>query len=188
MSTRHSFKDFLGKNVLILGGLGAGKTRLTARLLEEAVQLGYVEDITLVDMAPATLEAKGRKIGGRISELTGVSRIRYLAPYWVETPRLKAKSADELLRLVRLNRERIEPLIEEFLDEPSTILIINDVSIYLQSGSADLVLSAMKAAKTFIANGYLGEFFAFNHGTGVSKKERELMDLLANHVDRVIWL
>jgi len=170
--------------------VGAGKTRLTARLLEEAVDLGLSKEITVIDMAPRTQEIRGRVVGGRLSEVTeACGRVRYLAPRRVETPRLSASSAEELLRMVRLNAERIGPLLEEYLRRPTPILFINDVSLYLQSGSIDPVLRALRRAETFIANGYYGEYFAReDHGTGISRRERELMDLLASQVDIVIRL
>jgi hypothetical protein len=183
----YSFQNLLGKKVLITGDVGAGKTKLTLELLGEAIELGFRDRITVIDMAPATTIVGERKVGGRMSELTGaVKEVRYLTPQRVETPRLKADSADELLFLVRLNEERIRHLIEEFINDPSPILFINDVSIYFQSGSGDPIFAAAEAAETLIANGYYGGYFAFDHGTGVSKVEKELMDRLAHHMDVLI--
>ncbi|MCW3979343.1 MAG: hypothetical protein NWF12_06295 [Candidatus Bathyarchaeota archaeon] len=158
-------------------------------LLEEAVELGYSKDITVVDMAPETEEIEGKSIGGRLSELTEASeKVRYLTPNKVEMPRLKATSAEHLLSMVQINAERIKPLLETYLVTPSPILFVNDISIYLQSGSLEIVLEAARQAETFIANGYYGEFFSNDHGTGVSKIERDLMDRLASHMDEVIRL
>ncbi len=189
MSTRYAFKDLLGKKVLIAGDVGAGKTKLTVGILDEAVEMGYGEKITVIDMAPATTMVKGRKVGGRLSEFTEASkRVRYWAPDKVETPRLRAESAEELLHLVNLNKERIEPLLRRYLKDPSPILLINDISIYFQSGRAELILSALKVAETLIANGYYGDYLAFDQGTGVSKVEKNLMDELTKRMDIVIKL
>jgi hypothetical protein len=68
------------------------------------------------------------------------------------------------------------------------MLFINDISIFFQSGSSKAVLSTIEASETFIANGYYGKYFAFDHDTGVSKTERDLMDLLASKMDKVIDL
>jgi len=183
----YTFQNLLGKKVLITGDVGAGKTKLTLELLEEAIELGFSDKITVIDMAPETTMVRGRKVGGRLSELTETLReVRYLAPQRVETPRLRAGSANELLYLVRLNAERIRLIIEEYINDPSPILFINDISIYFQSGSDDLIFAAAKAAKTLIANGYSGRYFTFDHGTGVSKVEKDLMNRLADHVDVLI--
>jgi len=183
------FTELLGKKVLIIGEVGAGKTKLTLRLLTEGVNLGYAQDITLIDMAPATVMRRGRKVGGKIREFTdAVKKIRYLTPAKIETPRLSARSAGELLELVRINKERIDPFLDTYIKEPTKILFINDVSIYFQSGTYDNVLSAVMKANTLIANGYYGKFFAFDYGTGVSARERELMDKFAEKMDIVIKL
>ena len=181
------FTELLRKKTLIMGDVGAGKTRLTVRLLTEAVNLGYAREITLIDMAPATVIREGRKVGGKIREFTDAAKkIRYLTPQIVETPRLSAHSSDELLQLVKINKERIDPLLKEYLENPTKIAFINDMSMYFQSGAFDLILSVARKADTFVANGYYGEFFAFDFETGVSKIERDLMDKLAQHMDIVL--
>ena len=189
MSEKGSFTDYMGKRTLIIGDVGTGKTKLTVELLEEAIKISHGEEITIIDMAPATTFVKGRKIGGRLSEHTeATKRVRYLTPEKVETPRLRAESSEELLDLVRLNEERIRPLLMKYIESPTPILFVNDISIYLQQGSAEPVLSASKKAETFIANGYYGRYFAFDYGTGVSKVEKELIDTLVEEMDIVIRL
>ncbi len=186
---KHSFSELAGKKTLIMGNVRTGKTKLTVELLEEAVGLGISKDITIIDMAPRTKMVKGLSIGGRLSEFTATLKdVRYLVPTEVMTPRLEAHSAKELLSMVKLNVERIRPLIENYVERPTPVLFINDVSIYLQSGSAELVLAVAAMAGTFIANGYYGEFFSKDHGTGVSRRERALMELLASRMDVVIRL
>ncbi|MFB0543264.1 MAG: hypothetical protein ACETVR_00635 [Candidatus Bathyarchaeia archaeon] len=186
---KHSFSGLLGKKTLITGTVRTGKTKLTVDLLEEAVGLGYSALVTVIDMAPESVTVGGKSIGGRLSEFTeACQEVRYLTPHRVETPRLTAKSAEELLNLVRLNAGSIKPLLEEYIEEPSPILFVNDISIYLQSGSTEPVLEAMVLAETFIANGYYGEYFREDLETGVSGIEREMMDQLASHMDTVIRL
>jgi hypothetical protein len=181
------FTELLGKKILIMGDVGAGKTRLTLRLLNEAINLGRAREITLIDMAPSTVIREVRKVGGKIGEFTdAVKKIRCLTPQVVETPRLSAHSSDELLKLVKINKERMDPLLKEYLENPTKIAFINDMSMYFQSGAFDLILSVARKADTFVANGYYGKFFAFDFGTGVSKIERDLMDKLAQHMDTVL--
>ncbi len=70
MSVKYAFNDVVGKNVLISGDVGVGKTKLTIELLEEAVALGLSAKITIIDMAPATVYIEGRKIGGKLVEFS----------------------------------------------------------------------------------------------------------------------
>jgi len=187
ISSPLSFRQCLGRKVLILGDVRTGKTKMTVKLLSEAVRAGYGKDITVIDLAPATTKVRGKKVGGRLSELMSLPKeLRYSAPAKVETPRLSASSADQLLALARTNHEAITPLLEEFLTAPSSILFVNDVSLYFHSGTADLMFKAAERAETFVANGYYGRYFAFDYETGISKKEHELMDLLAAKMDKVV--
>jgi hypothetical protein len=188
-SSHPSFRELLGKKALIIGDIGTGKTELTRRLLEEAIDLGYSEEITIIDMAPERVVIDGMPFGGRLFRATERHRgVRYLVPPRVETPRLKATSAEELRSLVLLNAERIRPLLEEYLASPTPILFINDASIYLQGGSLHPLLEAVERAETLIANGYYGECLSEDLGTGVSSVERRLMERLASYMDVVISL
>ncbi|MCW3988612.1 MAG: hypothetical protein NWE88_00895 [Candidatus Bathyarchaeota archaeon] len=185
----HSFNDLKGKRTLIRGNVRTGKTRLTVRLLEEAVRLGLAEAITVIDMAPRSQEHEGGSVGGRISEYTeAYKQVRYLSPERVETPRLRADTPEELLSLVELNGENIRPLLQEYLENPTPILIVNDVSIIFQSGSDDLIMGTLDACETFIANGYHGDSLSEDLRTGVSRIERGLMDRLASWMDVVVDL
>lgn len=185
----YTFRDLVGQKVLITGDVGAGKTKLTIALLDEAVAAGWGAQITVIDMAPATVFIHGRKIGGKLIELSDqVKQVRYLTPPRVETPRLSAKSTEELLRLVAVNEARIRPLLTAFVETPTPVLFVNDISIYLQSGDETPILAAMEAAETFIANGYYGTTLTSDFATEVSTTERRLMQQLMDAVDRVIAL
>lgn len=189
MPQRYSFTEFLEKKILIIGDVGAGKTKLTLELISQAIEAGHAKDTTIIDMAPATKLVKGRKVGGRLYEMMEIPKqMRYLAPVKVETPRLSAEDADHLLHLIKLNHDAILPLLLDFVNNPSPILFINDISIFFQSGSSKAVLSTIKPSETFIANGYYGKYFAFDHDTGVSKTEQDLMDLLSSKMDKVIMI
>ena len=181
------FAEFLGKKVLITGDVGKGKTRFTRQLLMEALKEGYAPHITVIDMAPDQVSLKGLIVGGKI--LKGEEfKIRYYDAGDVKTPRLSARSPNELLELAEYNRRILEQLIRRFIASPTKILFINDVSIYLQRGNFDLLWSTLEKADTAIVNGYCGEKLQDDLGTGLSKRERELMEKLADRVDVLIRL
>jgi len=181
------FAEFIGRKVLILGDVGSGKTRFTRSLLMEALEEGYGAQITVIDMAPEQVFLNGSAIGGKILK-PGEFKIRYLDAGDVKTPRLSARSPDELLELAEHNRRTIERMLNFFIDSPTRILFINDVSLYLQRGSLDLLWSALEKADTAIVNGYYGEKLQDDLGTGVSKRERRLMEKLAARVDITFML
>lgn len=189
MPIEYNFQVLLGKKVLITGDVGSGKTRLTLELLEDAIRLGYSDEITIIDMAPARVEVNRITVGGKLIEFSNkLEGIRYLFPKRVATPRLSAKSANELLHLVDLNEKHIRPILKEYQDKPTPILFVNDISIYLQSGFAELIISVIAIAKTFIANGYYGRRLEPDFKTGISNIERKLMIKLSNNVDVAIKL
>jgi len=179
-----SMRDLVGRRTLIVGDVGAGKTRLTRRLLEEALELG-LDGVTVIDMAPRAVDIDGVPVGGVLVNVDA-SGIRYLQTDDIKTPRLSARTSEGLLQLADHNREKVERLLEAFDTEPSSILFINDVSIYLQRGSLDRLWETLLKADTVVANGYVGERLKDDLGTGLSRDERRRMDELASRVAEVI--
>ena len=148
----------------------------------EALEMGYGSKITVIDMAPRQIFINGLPVGGKILE-TDKFKVRYLDAGDVKTPRLSAKSPGELLELAECNKRAIERLLRRFIASPTQILFINDVSLYLQMGSFDLLWSAIEKADTAIINGYYGEKLRDDLGSGISERERRLMERLADKVD-----
>jgi hypothetical protein len=147
------------------------------------------EHITVIDRAPTTRFVGSLKIGGQLREMTPhLNDVRYLAPSRIETPRLSARSSQELQHMIALNQQRITPLLHVFLHTPSPILFINDVSLYLQSGSLSLVTQAISATDTCIVNGYYGQSIKTEIEDPVSRIERALMDRLIDSMDIVVTL
>ena len=185
LSSHIGFKDVIGRRALIYGDVGTGKTRLTVRLLDEAVAIGWADRITIIDMAPKGTTTGNTKVGGRLPEAapSTVAGLRYLAPRSVETPRLAASNGKELLSLVEKNRRRIERLLSRFTEAPTMALFLNDISIFLQSGDFDTLWATMRQAPTVVANGYYGKTLSHDFSTGISDLERRLMERLLTLVD-----
>lgn len=181
-----SYDELRGKKVLIQGDVGSGKTALTRKLLLEALTIEDPSDIAVIDMAPEVTVRNGIIIGGKLLN-TPDERIRILNVNSY-TPRLTAKSPEELLEIADSNRKRVEELFEAFDEKPSRILFVNDVSIYLQRGDLEKFLGIIDKAETVIANGYYGEWLKEDLGTGVSAREKSLMEELARSMEVVIRL
>jgi len=181
------FAEFLGKKVLIIGDVGSGKTRFTRQLLEEALAEGYGSQITVIDMAPKRVSLNSFAAGGKIMKPREF-KVRYLDAGDVKTPRISARSPSEILELAEHNSKNMEKLLREFLSSPTRILFINDVSLYFQMGRFDLLWSALQKTDTAILNGYYGEKLKDDLGTGISERERKLMENLADRVDVLIRL
>ena len=173
-------KEILGKKVLILGEAGSGKTQLTAQLLQELMMLMNPDEITVIDLAPQRVG----EIGGKLTDYVNVnSRVRYLSPKVVYTPRLAGASPKQVLHYAELNRENMEPLLRRFIRNVTEVLVLNDVTLYLHSGKLETVLKCVRLANTFLATAYYGSKLAEDLGTGISSREKQLTDKLAASMD-----
>ena len=184
-----SVNEILGRKILIVGDVGTGKTAFTAQILKKLIDFGLKNEITIIDMAPKTLFFSGKRIGGRLDEYTNlVQKVKYLIPAVVYPPRLASKNSRELLYFAKENLKNIDPLINEYLKIPTKILIINDVSIYFHAGDLDKILQCVNRAETFIANSYYGETLKNDFGTGISRRERNLVEQLMKYMSKIFRL
>ncbi len=179
-----SYSEISGSKLLIIGEVNTGKTMMTKELLDEAIELDPGE-VTVIDMAPRSFIVEGISFGGVLVEPEDYD-VRCLMSDEIRTPRLSAETSEELLKLADHNRYEIDGLLDEFQADPSRILFINDVSIYLHAGKIDRLWDTIKLAETVVANGYLGILLSEDLGTGVSARERHLMEELASKMDVVI--
>jgi len=175
--------EILGKKVLIAGEAGSGKTRLASRLLTGLLDIVDPREVTIIDMAPE----RRQEIGGRIMDYLDVDeRVLHLSPARVYTPRLTGFTPRHLLHYAEQNRRMIEPLLERFAKNPSRLLILNDLSIYLHAGKLERILTCVRSADTFLGTAYCGSRLCKDLGSGISQRERKLVEELATFMDIVI--
>jgi energy-coupling factor transporter ATP-binding protein EcfA2 len=175
--------DIRGKRTLVLGESGSGKTRLVAKLVEQLMTVEKPDRITIIDFAPK----RTGHLGGKLTDYSTLKRgVRYLAPKKVCAPRLTGASPEQVLRLARLNRRLMEPLLSEFIQKWTEILIINDVTLYLHAGKLERILQSVRLADTFLGTAYYGSKLAEDLGTGISLREKGLTNELAAFMDRVV--
>ena len=176
-------REILGKEVLILGEAGSGKTKLAAELLRELMVLVNPEEITVIDLAPQRVG----EIGGKLTDYVKMnSRVRYLSPKNVYTPRLAGASLKQVLHYAELNRKNMEPLLNRFIRNVTEVLVLNDVTLYLHLGKLETVLRCVRLANTFLTTAYYGSKLAEDLGTGISSKEKQLTDKLAASMDLTV--
>ncbi|MBL7211499.1 MAG: hypothetical protein ISS61_03850 [Desulfobacteraceae bacterium] len=171
-------REFINKKTIIVGEINTGKTACLNRILEKLLAQGET-DVSIIDMAPETIG----DIGGKMS-LGKLTFIRYLTAKIV-APRLTGGSQEEVEALAKKNALSIDHILQQYLASPSKILFINDVSIYLQAGDLDSLLSLLKSTSTVVMNGYFG----YGLGGGkLGERERRKMKALQEKCDRVINL
>lgn len=153
-------QDWLGKKLLILGDVNTGKTTLSRSILEDLCRLGLGRQIAVVDLAPHIPEKLNSEkalagVGGSLTPPAGCGVI-YIADH-LEAPRLSSSSEVEAMEKARANREIIEELFCRMDLGRREILFVNDVTMYLQAGTAEDLIARLGLAETLVVNGYRGE-------------------------------
>ncbi len=196
-STELEYAKIMRKKILIIGDLGSGKTALTSKLLDQAMKICdnaildnvIRNNITVIDFAPGEIIRLDKKVGGKLSDPTLTQRtVGYLSPEKVNTPRISGKTSLEVEKLAKENASMMEKILKEYLEKPTPILFINDVSLFLQAGDYDILKDVLNNSETAVINGYYGEELSEDRGSGVTERERQLMNKLIDDVDIVIKL
>ena len=169
------FTDLEHHTCLILGELSTGKTSLTQTYLDEAIHLR--RSVAVIDMAPE----RKKGVGGKLVCNSNAETCDYYTTAIV-TPRLSGKTEKVIVDLAELNKKRIEDIFNKY--KPRDILFINDVSIYLQRGDVERIVSLISLSETCIMNGYFG--ISLGEET-FSQEERNKMIELQKHCSKIIW-
>ena len=168
-----------GRRTLIIGDVNTGKTRLTENVLARWVAQKRSQEIAVLDLAPDTQES----IGGRIHLPTGFRGVVLATP--IVPPRLRGRNEDEADTLAQTNAAAVENLLKNARLANCSILVINDVTLYLQAGKYDHLWAVIQPVETVLINAYYGHSFPDYH---LSRRERQLTDRLILDCDRVIRL
>ncbi len=174
----------LNKRTIIYGEAGSGKTKLLAKLLKEFSNILSPSEITIIDLAPPKIGG----IGGPLTQYIDVKGFVYLRPEYVYAPRLMSCNAEELRRYVSINVELGRKCFQIYLTNPTKLLAVNDVTIFLHGADVEELMEFVAKANTFIATAYYGEKLMQDFGTGLSSKERESVERLLKHFDVTVRL
>jgi GTPase SAR1 family protein len=186
-SKEYHFRDFLGKKVLIVGEVGAGKTTLTVKLIQEACEAGLSRRMTILDLAPGTITSEGMKVSGKISDRIHLpNEIAYLTSDLIKAPRLEGSSREEVLRYADSNLRIFEEIFDKFKKTPTPILFVNDLSLYLHLGEAHRLKELLSEAVTVIVNAYEGNALKADFGSGISDRENVQLSQLKDWMNIVI--
>jgi hypothetical protein len=174
-----STQSYDGRRTLIIGDVNTGKTRLTEEVLACWVAQGRSPQIAVLDLAPETSEG----IGGRLKLPEGFQGFYLATP--IVPPRLKARTEEEAERLAEANAAAIESLLQDSRLGTCSILIINDVTLYLQAGRYEHLHQVFCSAETALINAYYGQSFPDYR---LSRRERRRTDRLIKDCDHILRL
>ena len=181
--------DLLGKKLLVMGDINAGKTTLCRQWLARLCAQGQGGRIVVLDLAPdippALAQARGLAGAGGYLLPPPDSDVLDLCTH-LHAPRLSSATEAEAEEKAAENARAIEALFDQLPPSGSgrDVLFINDVTLYLQAGfAADLLGNLGKADfTTLVVNGYWGQRLG---DSALSRREREqtrrLREHFANH-------
>ena len=182
-------ESLIGKKVLVEGDVGSGKTAYAHRLIRQALDLADVGDVIVIDMAPRRRRVGKRFVGGRLKMPKGSApRIEYSSPDQVFAPRLEGKNGKEVQELARANASELEKILEPILKRKKRMLFINDLTMFLHAGDVGLLIDAISETETFIGTAYKGKFLSNEKGSGITSRERTLLEKIEKCMDLVISL
>ena len=155
-----NYNDFLGHHTLLYGETNTNKTLLTSNFVKFLLTIKEInpKEISILDFAPKLESIHNIKIGGKIVEYYAAASNCNLIFIEKEIipPRLNAKNKDELFRNACNNYKETYLMLKKFNANPTKILIMNDVSIFLHLGSQKYLLETISKSETFFGNSYYG--------------------------------
>ena len=183
----NNFSNFIGKKSIIVGDLVPSKTSLLSQLLLHAIDLGYDKKITLIEMCPTKTVHQNIKLTSRVNEyIDDFSKITYLTSRTLYWPRIKGNNSKDVLKYSIMNSRNLNVCLTEFKNKPTKILLINDINFYLHMGALAYLLKIISKSSTFIGTCFHSKFPYDDYNTGISRRERRLIDKLTLKMDKII--
>lgn len=169
----------LSGRILITGPSNAGKTRLTARVLERWVEEHEAGGVALLEFAPE-IERGDLLLGGRLSRFTDLPDDVWVGTLDARAPRAEGTSEVETRELARENARGGRDLIESM---PSArVVFVNDATIPFQHAvDVGTLLAACEDADLVVMNAFAGDELGTDDP--ISRREREARARLVEWAD-----
>lgn len=181
------FNSFIGYHTLLYGETDTRKTYYTARFVQFLLSAKKIEpnEISIIDFGPILFKYYGIKIGGRIEDFypqsLSCNNITFKGE--IIPPRLSASNKEQLYNNICKNYEKTQKAIEFFNKNPTSILIINDLSIYLHLGNKNYLLETIRKADTFFGNSYYGTLINKDFSKLISLREKRQIEFVLKNLD-----
>ena len=181
-----SFSEYVNHHTLLYGETDTKKTYYTAVFVRFLVESNFNPlDITILDFAPKIITINDIKVGGRIidfyEESNACRNLRFEGE--IVPPRLSSTNLKELSENARSNLNKTKQILEEYAQNPTPVLIINDISIYLHLGKLKYLLKTLKKARTFFGNTYYGSSINRDFTYDFSLKEKKVVEALVDKIE-----
>jgi len=181
------FDTLKGLHTLIYGETNTGKTFYTAKFVQYLLEIKkiYPKNISILDFAPKLAYYSNLKIGGRIQDYYEKSvkcnNIEFIGE--IIPPRLNAKNKNELDNFLCQNFKKIFKIIENYNVNPTPVLIINDISLFLHLGSNKYLINTINKSDTFFGNSYYGSSISSKFSKLISIREKRKVEFLIKNIE-----
>lgn len=181
-----NFDECIGRSTLLYGETDTKKTLYTAKFVQFLLESKKInpQEISILDFAPKLAFFKNLKIGGRIQDYynESIKCKNFIFEGEIIPPRLKAKSKSELYKNICSNYKITSKILNNFKENPTDFLIINDISIYLHLGSKRYILETIFRVNTFFGNSYYGTSIKSKFPTLLSINEKKKVNFLIKNI------
>ena len=187
----YSFDEFSGATTLLVGCEGGDvstqRNILLSNIISSAIDHGFENKITIIEMCPDKTVFKNLKFADLISEhIENLDQINYIKPDVVHWPRIYAKSPKDVIKFSTSNSRALLTCLDQYRRRPTRILFINELNFYLHMGTMYWLMKSISKSTTFIGTCFRLKFPYSDYNTGISRRERRLIDKLSHKMDNVI--
>lgn len=179
--------DFIGHHTLLYGDADTKKTYYTAKFIQFLIESKNYnpKQISILDFAPKLYLFKSIKIGGRIQDFyqESIRCNNFMFEGEVIPPRIKARNRRELYEYLCHNYKLTSKILDNFNANPTKILIMNDISIYLHLGDKKYLLETINKTDTFLGNSYYGRTIKRKFASLLSLRERYYVEFLIKNIE-----
>ena len=121
----------LDGSTLVVGPSNVGKTRLTARALDDWVAEHGHDGVVVLDFAP-TVERDGVVLGGQLTQFTTIPGDAFHAVVDAHAPRSESDTDEAALALAEANAAAADERLDAAPADPRAVFV-NDATIALQA-------------------------------------------------------
>lgn len=182
-----TYNDFIGHHTLLYGETDTKKTYFTAKFIQFLIEKKNInpKEISILDFAPSYSIINKVKIGGKITDFYKNSIICNNLYFEGEIipARLNARNFKELYENACNNYKKTFKILKIFTENPTEILIINDISIYLHVGNKKLLIDSVEKSSTFLGNSYYGVSIKADFSKLFNLREKRLVQYLIKKIE-----
>ncbi|MFX1346288.1 MAG: hypothetical protein ACFFBC_10620 [Promethearchaeota archaeon] len=183
-----NFNSLVGHHTLLYGETNTKKTFYTSKFIQFLVESKNISpnDISILDFAPPSTTINNLQIGGKVQDFyekcNSCKNILFKGE--IIPPRLNSNNKTELYHIAYENYKKTSEILDFYKNNPTPVLIINDISIYLHIGNVKPLLEVINRSNTFFGNSYYGSSITRNYATLFSLREKRQIEYLIKKVEK----